>query len=149
MKTSEAGIAFIEGFEQYCAKPYRCPAGVATIGFGSTRYANGSPVKMTDPSLTLPGAVQLLANTLGLFEKAVNQAIRVPMTQGQFDSFCSLAYNIGTGAFALSTLVSKFNAGDAVGASLEFPRWNKASAVVLPGLVRRREAERKMFLGIA
>ncbi len=70
----------------------------------------------------------------------------VPVTQQQFDAMVSLAFNVGAHAFSKSTLVRKLNAGDVRGAADEFLRWNKAGGQVLDGLVRRRRAERDLFL---
>ena len=146
MNISEACIMLIKQFEGFRAQPYLCPAGKATVGYGSTFYADGQPVTLADPSITQADAVSLLQGTLGQYEDAVSQGISQPMTQGQFDAFVDFAYNCGSGNFLSSTMRKKFNAGDTLGASLEFARWNKANGVVLPGLVRRREAERVLFV---
>ena len=148
MKTmSDAGITLIKKFESFRARPYACPAGVATVGYGSTFYADGAPVKLSDPLVSQADAELLLQGTLGQYETAVNEGITQPLTQGQFDGAVSLAYNIGAMAFRSSTLRKKINAGDMAGAALEFARWCKAGGVTLPGLVRRREAERLLFVG--
>ena len=68
------------------------------------------------------------------------------MTQNQFDALVSLVFNIGGANFASSTLVKKFNAGDIQGAADQFPRWKNASGKEMKGLVRRRAAERELFL---
>ena len=145
-KMSLAGLLLIKRFEGFRAKPYVCPGGIATIGYGSTFYADGTPVKMTDPLITLAAAEILLQSTLGQYENAVNQGVTQPMTQGQFDAVTDFAYNCGAGNFRTSTLRKKLNSGDIMGASLEFAKWVKGGGVVLPGLVRRREAERVLFM---
>ena len=148
MKTmSDAGITLIKKFEGFRARPYACPAGVATCGYGSTFYADGAPVKLTDPMVSQADAELLLQNTLGQYEKAVNESVTQPLTQGQFDALVDFSYNCGSMAFKSSTLLKKINAGDMAGASIEFLRWTKANGVTLPGLVRRREAERLLFVG--
>lgn len=76
----------------------------------------------------------------------VLKAVRVPLTQGQLDALVSLCYNIGVGAIAKSTLVRKLNAGDINGASYEFLKWTRAGGRTLPGLTRRRVAERQLFI---
>ena len=144
---SIAGIMLIKKFEGFRARPYLCPAGVATCGYGSTFYADGTPVKLTDLLVSQADAELLLQGTLGQYEKAVNDGITQPLTQGQFDALVDFAYNCGVGNFRSSTLRKKINAGDMAGASLEFARWNKGGGVVLAGLVRRREAERLLFVG--
>jgi lysozyme len=80
------------------------------------------------------------------FQTAVNDAVNIPLSQNQFDALVSLAYNIGTNAFKTSTLVKYLNALDYKAAADQFLVWNKAGGSVLKGLVRRREAERALFL---
>ena len=75
------------------------------------------------------------------------QAVQVPLTQGQYDALVSFAYNLGLAALKSSTLLRLLNARNYAGAAAQFPRWNRAGGKVLPGLTRRREAERVMFLG--
>ena len=148
MKASIACLTLIKKFEGFRARPYLCPAGVATVGYGSTFYADGRPVKLSDPLISQADAELLLRATLGQYEAAVSEGVSVPLTQWQFDALVDFAYNCGAGNFRSSTLRKKINAGDMTGASLEFARWNKANGVVLPGLVRRREAERVLFVGV-
>lgn len=146
-KMSIAGITLIKKFEGFRARPYLCPGLVATVGYGSTFYADGSAVKLSDPLISPEVAQALLQDTLGQYEQAVHESVIVALTQGQFDACVDFAYNCGAMAFRSSTLRKKINAGDIAGASLEFARWNKANGVVLAGLVRRREAERVLFVG--
>ena len=81
MKASERCIGLIEASEGFSAKPYKCPAGVWTIGLGSTRYEDGTPVKPTDPAITLARARQLVAATLaGEYEPAVQRYVIVPLS---------------------------------------------------------------------
>jgi GH24 family phage-related lysozyme (muramidase) len=79
----------------------------------------------------------------------VNELVKVPMTQGQFDALVSLVFNIGRAQFATSTLLRLLNVGDKAGAAAQFPRWNKQGGVVLAGLTARRELERQRFLAAA
>jgi lysozyme len=72
--------------------------------------------------------------------------VHVPLTQNQFDALVSFVFNLGVGNFRTSTLLKKLNAGDNDGAAQEFGRWIHAGGKALPGLVRRREAERALFL---
>lgn len=149
MKTSQAGIGLIKRFEGFSGKPYRCPADIPTIGYGSTRYADGREVSMSDQPITEAQAVQLLADTLGRYEKGVTGLVTVPLTQSQFDALVSFAYNLGLGNLGNSTLLKKLNNRDYSGAADEFPRWVRGGGKILPGLVARREAERKLFLEAA
>lgn len=147
MKMSSLGVTLIKKFEGFRARPYLCPGLVATVGYGSTFYADGRAVQLTDPLISQADAELLLQGTLGQYEDAVRDCVTQPLTQGQFDALVDFAYNCGTGSFRSSTLRKKVNVGDMMGASLEFARWNKAAGAILPGLVRRREAERVLFVG--
>jgi lysozyme len=144
MKTKNIDI--IVQFEGFESKPYLCPAGINTIGFGSTRYADGTPVQMTDKPLSKDEAMILLINTLGTYEQAIHKNVIAPINQNQFDALVSFVYNVGAGNFAKSTLLKKLNKADYKGAADEFLRWNKAGGKVLNGLTRRRDAERALFL---
>ena len=145
MKTSPAGLAIIKKFEGFRSKPYLCPAGVATIGYGSTYYADGRPVKMTDAPITEAQAQELLQTTLAKYEDCVNGAVKMPINQNQFDALVSFTYNVGCSAFRNSTLLRQFNQGYTPQAAEQFARWNRGGGKVLPGLVARRAAERALF----
>ena len=143
MKTSKTGIALIKHFESFRPSPYLCDGGKWTIGWGHTKGVT----KDTKPITMAEGEV-LLAEDMVEFEDAVTDALVVPVTQGQFDALVAFSFNVGAGAFRKSTLLKKLNAGDAVGAAAEFLRWNKAKGRIMRGLVKRREAEMNMFLGM-
>lgn len=145
MITSPLGKSIIKTHEGYSSKAYLCPARVWTIGYGTTTYPNGQKVKEGD-TCTREQAEAYLSHHLKQFEAAILGAVRVPLTQNQFDSLVSLVYNIGPAAFSTSTLLKKLNTRDYQGTAEEFPRWNKSNGKVLQGLVRRREEERKLFL---
>lgn len=144
MTLSKNGIDLIAGFEGFESKAYLCPAGVWTIGFGTT-VINGVRVKKGD-TCTLEQAKDYKAQDLKRFEKTVNDAVMVGLTQNQFDALVSLTYNIGSNAFSNSTLLKKLNTGDYDGAADQFDVWNKAGGRVLKGLVNRRATEKKLFL---
>ena len=127
------------------ASAYLCPADVWTIGIGTTVYPNGTKVKKGD-KCTQEQAMEYLQHDLRSFEKTVNDSVKAPLTQNQFDALVSLAYNIGSTAFKNSTLLKKLNAKDYLGAADQFLVWNKGGGKVLKGLVRRREVERALFL---
>lgn len=80
-------------------------------------------------------------------EAKMRQCVRVPIAQGEWDAYTSLAYNIGAGAFCGSTLARKLNAGDYAGACKQILRWDKQKGRVLRGLTRRRNAEYKLCIG--
>lgn len=141
LAVSAACLVGIATHEGYRGEAYKDAVGVPTIGFGET--AGVKPGDRTTPERAL---VQLLSST----EKhadAIRQCIKVPLYQHEFDSYVSLAYNIGTGAFCKSTLVKKLNAKDYTGACEEIRRWNRAGGKVLPGLTKRRETEYRMCMG--
>lgn len=147
MKTSDKGLALIKSFEGFSARPYLCPAGVPTIGYGATYYPDGKKVTMRDKPVTEADATAMLRSMLVSYENGVTRYVQVPITQGQFDALVSFAYNLGLTALKGSTLLRLVNERNFVGAAVQFSRWNKASGKVLPGLTRRREAERKLFVG--
>ena len=145
MKISQVGIDLISSFEDTKLQAYDDGVGVWTIGIGTTIYPNGIKVKKGDKCI-LEQAKEYFAHDLKSFEKTVNDSIKVPLSQNQFDALVSLTYNIGSTAFKNSTLLKKLNAKDYAGAADQFLRWNKGGGKVLKGLVRRREAERALFL---
>jgi lysozyme len=148
MNASDACLRLIREFEGFRAKPYLCPAGIPTIGYGSTRYADGRPVSMEDPPITEEGADLIMRTTLRDYEAAVNRYVQVPLTQGQFDALVDFAYNAGAQNLRKSTLLRLLNAGDYVGAADQFGRWVQGGGRKLPGLVKRRARERQLFLGV-
>lgn len=139
--TSEEGIKFICQFEGFSAKAYYDPVGILTIGYGHT----GADVK-PGMEITKDKAMELMENDLQWAEDAVCKTVRQPISQAQFDALVSFTYNCGAEALATSTLARKLNAGDILGAANEFLKWTKAGGLELPGLVRRREEEKRMFL---
>jgi lysozyme len=113
---------------------------VWTIGWGHTRTAKQGM------EITLFQAERLLIRDVKSSVDAVNKYVKVYITQNMFDALVSFTFNVGSGALARSTLIRRLNAGDIEGAANEFLRWVYAGGEVLKGLVRRREAERNLFL---
>lgn len=171
MKTNAHGIAIIKHFEGLgdgCKitpglQPYLCPAGYWTIGFGHVIKHNGRMLKGAAnkalafrlmPAITAKQADELLAEDLKHFEAGVNRLVKVRITENQFSALVSFAYNCGLDedvdtipeGLGDSTLLRLINKGKLQEAAVEFPKWNKSAGRVLPGLVRRREAERLLFL---
>jgi lysozyme len=143
--TSAAGLALIKRYEGLKLKAYLCPAKVATIGYGSTRYHDGRRVVLTDKLTNEAEATQLLLSTLNQFETVVNKNLP-NVNQCQFDALVSLCYNIGGASFAKSTLVRKAKVNPNDPSILdEFMRWNKAGGKVLAGLTTRRADEAKLY----
>ena len=145
MKTSAAGRAAIARREGNKLKAYKDSVGIWTIGVGHTTAA-GLPKVAAGLVITAAQSDEILSRDLAKFENAVNGAVKVPLSQNQFDALVSLAFNIGGGAFAKSTLVRKLNKGDYRGAADSFMNWNKAGGKVLDGLTKRRNEERAQFL---
>ena len=144
MNTSAAGRKMIEGFEGCRLEAYQDIVGVWTIGYGSTGPGVGPGVVWTqeqaDQNLT-----DRLANE---FEPVVNRVCaNIPTTQQQFDAMVSLEWNIGTGGFAGSTVARDHKAGDFPLAADAFLMWDHAGGEVCEPLLRRRQAERQVYLG--
>lgn len=141
MKPSEAGLALIRQFEGLRLSAYKCPAGVPTIGYGTT---NG--VKMGQ-TITREEADRLLQDDAQRFADHVAALVKVKLNQNQIDALVSFVYNVGPSAFAGSTMLRLINQGLYADAARQFQRWNKAGGEVMPGLTRRRAAERDLFMG--
>ena len=148
MQTSDNGLALIKKSEGFRGNAYPDPATGGkpyTVGYGTTVYPSGMPVKLGD-KVTEQQADAYLRNDVKKFESAVSNAVKVKLTKGQFDALVSFTYNVGPANMASSTLIKKLNAGDVNGAADEFPRWNKAAGKVMAGLTTRRADERALFL---
>ena len=144
-KISNKGLELIKEFEGFSSVAYLCPAKIPTIGYGNTFYEDGRKVKLGE-QISKTDALELLEKVVNKdFADKIFPAIKVPVTQNQFDAMVSLAYNIGTGSFLKSTLLKKVNAGDFIGASEEFLKWNKSGGKELLGLTRRRKREQDLF----
>ncbi|MDB4725928.1 lysozyme [bacterium] len=144
---NEAGLSIIKTFEGFSEAPYLCPAGIPTIGYGSTWDQEGNRVTMEHPNITESGGQRLLDREVRHTELAVNSLILVALNENQFSALCSFTYNLGSGNLQSSTLRAKLNRGDYEGASAEFPKWRRAGGRILKGLVRRRAIERELFDG--
>lgn len=139
MNISQKGVDLIKSFEGLKLKSYKCPAGVWTIGYGTTKGVTPGM------EITQKQAEELLRRDLRYFELWVDKLIDVPLTQGQYDALVSFTYNLGEGALKGSTLRKLLNQGRYDLVPTQILRWNKANNKVLAGLTRRREAEAKMF----
>lgn len=140
----------ISAFEGFRTHPYRDSVGVATIGFGTTHYADGRSVSMDDGPITMTEALQCLQHDLAGTANHLAQVLTRQPTMNQWSAMCSIAYNIGWPAITKSTLVADFNAGNLQGAADQFLVWDKGHVngelVVIPGLLKRRQSERELFL---
>lgn len=146
MKLDKSGYDLIKSFEGLSLKPYKCSAGIATIGYGNTYYENNVKVQMSDPVITKQRAEDLLKLNADRFAVKVSNIVHKPITQNQFNSLVSFAYNLGSGALASSTLLKlvNINPNDAMIAK-EFLRWNKAGGKPIQGLTNRRIKESALY----
>ena len=142
---SEKGMKMLSDFEGLRLEAYLDSAKIPTIGYGTIKYPNGKKVKLGD-KITKEQAVDYKKHDLKGFEDTVNKLVEVDLTQYQYDALVSLSYNIGSGAFELSTLLKKLNKGDYKGAADAFLSWINAGGRKQQGLINRRQKERKVFL---
>ena len=138
---SENGIKLIKNFEGCRLEAYKCPAGVWTIGYGHTGAEVHAGLKITQEQ-----ANKYLKNDLLIHCNNVSRLVKKPLTQNQFDALVSFEYNVGYGNFASSTMLKLLNQGKYSEAALQFSRWVYANKKVLAGLVKRRQAEKDLFL---
>lgn len=139
MNYSQNGLQLTEQFEGCRLTSYLDQAGVPTIGYGHTQ---GICIGMT---CTQEQAQTWLLRDVQVAVAEINAAVKVPLTQCQFDALVDFTFNLGVGNFQHSTLLRLLNASDYHGASSEILKWNKAGGIVRDGLVRRRQAEANLF----
>jgi lysozyme len=145
MKISKNGLAEVKKHEGVRNQAYLDSAGVWTIGVGHTA-ARGAPIPRKGMVISDEEVEATLDRDLDHFEEKVNEVVKVPLNQNQFDALVSLCFNIGEGAFSKSTLVRRLNAGKYQEAADQFLVWNKAGGRKVQGLVNRRIKERALFL---
>lgn len=144
MQISNNGIAKLKGEEGEKLVGYLDTRGIPTIGTGHTGLVDGTPVTK-GMVITSDKSSQLLRSDLQWTEKVINDNVKVPLTQNQYDALCSLIFNIGASAFIGSTVLRKLNVKDYAGAADAFLMWKKAGKK--PDiLLRRRQRERALFL---
>jgi lysozyme len=167
MKLSKAGADLMHRFEGCRNKPYLCPAHIWTIGYGHVLYQEQiklpmvrvegkdipmirkeMPLKPEDSRVWSKEEIEkLFADDVASFERGVLRLVPgVAGRQGAFDALVSISFNFGLGNLQRSTIRMKANRGDWEGAAAAFMDWTKGGGKVLPGLVKRREAERALFL---
>lgn len=145
MKINERGRSLIKEFEGLRLQSYRDAVGIATIGYGSTGPHVRIPMEITTAQ-----AEELLTKDLARFEAGVSAMLTgVQTSEDEFAALVALSFNIGLNAFAGSTVLRRHKQGNKIGAANAFPMWNKAGGRVLPGLMRRREAEAALYRGEA
>jgi lysozyme len=146
--STAARRALIECFEGLRELAYHDCAGILTVGFGHTTAA-GQPRVTPGLRVTAGEADVILARDLARIEEGVSASLRRPAAQREFDALVDLAFNVGLGALRSSSLLRDFNRGDKQAAADGFLAWTGCNGRRLPGLLRRREAERAWFLGAA
>ena len=139
----DIAAALCKQFEGYRGKPYLCPAGVATIGYGSTYYADGRKVALTDAPMSEPDAAALLLQELHhTYLPGVLRQCPILLTdERKCNAIVDFVYNLGLGRLQTSTLKRKINQQDWDAAQEQLMLWTKGGGRVLPGLVKRRDAE--------
>jgi lysozyme len=145
MEINKAGKDLIKRFEGCKLKAYKCPAGVWTIGYGNTFYEDGTKVKEGDV-ITQERAEELFDIIINDFVRMTDALVKSDVTENNFSALVSFTFNVGTGNLKRSTLLKKVNANPKdPSIRAEFMKWTRANNVVLKGLVRRREAEAKLY----
>ena len=143
----EIAAALCRRFEGFRSKPYLCPAGIPTIGYGSTYYPDGRKVTLDDLPITRESAEGLLKHEL--YHTYLPGVLRLCPKLAEDERRCNaivdFVYNLGVGRLQTSTLRRKINAGDWDGAKEQLKVWVRGGGKVLPGLVMRREAEAALF----
>ena len=158
MKVSDAAIRMIKHHEGVRTRPYQCPALLWSVGVGhvidpahiAVKYEERRNLQIPagwDRTLTMDEVDAILAQDLARFERGVARLCPAALGhQGQFDALVSFAFNVGLGNLQRSSIRMRYNRGDIEGAADAFLMWTKAAGRVLPGLVKRRNDERAMFL---
>lgn len=143
-RISQYGRNLLKQIESFSATPYP-DAGGYSIGYGT--YMGKTP---TIQRVTVQEAENLLDRKLDTIHSTINNTVRIPLNQNQFDALSLLTYNIGESAFKSSTLARKLNSGDIQGAANEFDAWNKSTVNGVKKinlvLVTRRKTEKQLFL---
>jgi lysozyme len=153
MYISEDAVQMIARHEGLRLRAYRDAVGVWTIGYGHTAMA-GAPFPKDGMTITLSEAVAILRRDIAAVEQQVLSLVTVPISINHLGALVSFAFNVGTDVDADtkaeglgdSTLLRHVNAGRFDAAAAEFSKWVKADGRTLPGLVKRREEERQLFL---
>lgn len=152
MHINQAGLDLIKIFEGCRLRPYKCPAGLWTVGVG-TLIGDGKTLPDSwNRTFTMEEVDALLRNELAYIERRIRVYITYPLTANQFSSLCSFVYNLGAGTLQRSVLRQRLNRGDKEGAVKELLTYNKAKnpktgvKQVLRGLDLRRKAEAALFL---
>ena len=157
MKVSQRCKELIKHHEGVRLKPYRCPARLWTLGVGHVLYPDQGrlpldqrdayPLKAEDNRVFSGAEVDgILSADLQRFESGIAKLFPMVLAQGQFDALVSFAFNLGLGGVQRSTLRQKVLRGEIEEAADEFLKFTRGGGKILPGLVKRRQDERALFL---
>lgn len=138
-------VELIKRFEGLRLKAYQDSVGIWTIGYGTTKI-NGEAVQPGMVITTAQAEQYLLADIESIASAPVKRNTRALISQSMFDALCCFTYNVGPGNLARSTLLKDLNAGKYLDSAAGFMQWTKAGGVELSGLVKRRTAEKDLFL---
>jgi lysozyme len=146
MNAVEIAAALARRFEGLYLRPYLCPAGIPTIGYGATYYENGVRVTLADPQITQEQADALLLWMVRtVYLPATASLCPGADTAERMAALIDFAFNLGAGNLRASTLRRKANTGDWTGVKVELAKWVRGGGRVLPGLVKRRQAEANLL----
>lgn len=141
MKASQNAIELIKHFEGCKLQAYKCPAGIWTIGYGSTHYESGANIKQGD-TITHERAEELLKFDIRKFEVGLDKIVKSAINQNQYDALLSFSYNLGLGNLEQSRLLSRVNKDPSdIWIEREFEKWCNVNQFPMPGLLRRRRSE--------
>ena len=143
---NERGIEIVKSFEGLALRPYVCAGGVNSVGYGATRSSTGGPIDLGMEPISEAEAEALLVRDLENSEGWISRLIKTALTENQFSALTSFTFNVGCSALMRSTLRMKLNRSEYQSAADEFPKWRIAGGRILAGLVRRRAAERSLFM---
>ena len=158
MKVSAETLSLIKHHEGVRMRPYLCPARLWTVGVGHVLYPEQAKLPVSERLQfalkdedrrvwTASEVDDLLAKDLARFERGVARYCPSAVGhQGRFDALVSFSFNVGLGNLQRSSLRMKHNRGDYDGAAEEFMKWTKGGGRVLPGLVKRRLDEQRLYL---
>jgi lysozyme len=137
-------------FEGLRLEPYLCPAGIPTIGYGSTKYPNGTPIKISDAAISEQTAEMMLGHEVEYFVSATARICPILLAQppNKLAAIADFSFNLGVGRLKQSTLRRCINKEEWEESGDQLLRWVWAAGRKLPGLVKRRHVERALFLGI-
>jgi len=143
MRCNSQGVGIIKKYERLKLQPYLCPAGIPTVGYGSTKAGK------LGRAITVEEAEKFLIEDIETIEKQMTPLIRVEVTENEWSSLVSLVFNIGAGNFKISTLLRHLNLKEKEQAASQFSRWVFCQGKILKGLQDRRQAEKELFLKIS